>query len=295
MKTTTAMDYRTNNTRSIKLLIWANRNNWLQIENTFYYVKLKKFQYQRLQLLIIQHLIQILLHQLLIIGTVLMHILHWLLVTYTEIKIQVQWIVYMYHLAYVLLIPLWLLPIRIIKFSAISMDIDSIQRNCDLIQVSICALPFDHFIRSIRSHAQFSLSIRHINNNMEIFVAFLVVFFIQSRFKQLHKNFQQFSVISQVTDVIFMYFNDYIRVFTVILFTQRKDIYLTKIHHEMQLSFMLHQRNLEQTIKEQFWHTAVQVRNMTDVDAMHILDRTLSKLRLQHEQSAKILHTILEL
>ena len=90
MKNTTAMVHRTNNTTSITILIVVNTNNWLQIENIFYNVILMKSQYQRLQLSMIQRLIQIILYQLLIIDIVFMHILRWLLVVYIVIKIQLH-------------------------------------------------------------------------------------------------------------------------------------------------------------------------------------------------------------
>ena len=147
-----------------------------------------------------------------------------------------------YYLAWVLLILLLLLSTKIIKFMAISVEIDSIQLNRDSIQVFICALSFDHWIKSIHCHEQFSLSIHHKNNNTEIFVAFLVVFFIH---RQFYTNSQQFTVISQVMEVIFMYFNNYNCLFTVILFMHRKPVNLSKIDPQMQLFVMLHQLNIE--------------------------------------------------
>ena len=278
------MDHCTNNTTSIKIFIFVNRNNWLQIQNIFCNVIRIKFQYQRVQVLIIQHLIQIVLYQLLILYIVFIHILHCLVVICIVIKIQVQWMVY--YLALLLSI--------IIKLIAISMDIDSIQRSCDLIQVFMCALPLNHLIKSIHSPKQFLFSIRHIYKQQhEIFRHFFGGFFIQSSFRQLDMNSQQCSVIPQVMDAI-LCISVIIIVYLLLFYSYKeKSCIYSKIHHQMQLLFMLHQLNVERTIKEQVWHPKVPARNVIDVDAMHILHRKLSKLRIQHKQNAKILHSIL--
>ena len=94
-----------------------------------------------------------------------------------HIAIKIQWHIVIqltfYDSTRVLLLLLLHLFIKIIE---ITMDIDLIQLNYDLLQALICVFEFDYMIRSINFLKQWLVFIQDTNDEVEFFLVFFDIF-----------------------------------------------------------------------------------------------------------------------
>ena len=135
------------------------------------------FLHQYVLLLIIQHLIQMVMHQLLIIVNVIIDSLHLMIAIYIVMKIQLSvWVQYIfYDVTRVLLLLLLLLLIKTIE---ISINIALIQLNYDVIQVFIIVSAIGYLIISIHCFKKSLITINYTNNKMECFLVLGGIFFV---------------------------------------------------------------------------------------------------------------------